>query len=80
LVDGRQKLLNIECPICHGVLEDEYKHTLFADLHRMGCFKCGYTIIFEDQINVPAKIHKYRIDMLPDMIRNMHTQEQRVKE
>lgn len=71
-VDGRQKLPNTECPVCHGVLEDEYKPTIFADFHRMGCFKCGYTIIFEDQINVPEEIHKQRIDMLPDMIRDIH--------
>ena len=68
----RQKLPNVECPICHGVLEDECKHTLLMDLHKMGCFKCRYTTIFEDQINVPAEVHKQRIEMLPDMIRDMH--------
>lgn len=68
----RQKLPNVECPVCHGVLEDEYKHTLFADLHRMGCFKCRYTITFKDQINVPEEIYKQRIEMLPDEIRGMH--------
>lgn len=72
LIDGRRKLPNTECPVCHGVLEDEYKRTLFADFHRMGCFKCRYTTIFEDQTNVPEEIHKQRIDMLPDVIRDMH--------
>ena len=76
LIDGKQKLPNTECPICHGILEDEYKHTFFADLHTMGCFKCGYTTTFKDQANMDQtnveKIYKQRVDMLPDVIRDMH--------
>lgn len=77
LIDGRLKLPNTECPVCHGILEDEYKHTILADLHTMGCFKCGYITTFKDQTsivqtNVPEEIYKQRIDMLPDVIRDMH--------
>lgn len=74
LVEGRLKLPNTKCPICHGILEDEYNHSIFGELytHKMGCFKCGYTTIFRDSMNVPEEICKQRADMLPDIIRDLH--------